>query len=170
MLCTCIMLFGKFLWCPRHNYHAKPPSATFYGGHEHSTTNFSFSFWTWIKSYSTLRQITYIWQTKLVQIDAVKFERMQINSFSDVSLLLLLSLLKFPTVPLRTSVESFTDTYQDTSRGKGGVNPYKTKLNCWVKMTGYWSLFYLTTPFQGQWSMNVELWHTGVIHCTYAEG
>ena len=33
---------------------------------------------------STLRQITYIWQIKLVQTDAIKFERTQIDSFSDV--------------------------------------------------------------------------------------
>ena len=37
-------------------------------------------------------------------------------------------------------------------------------------MTGYGSLFYLTTLVEGQLSMNVELWHTRVLHCTYAEG
>ena len=44
MLCTCIMLFSTFLRRPLHDYHAKPPNATFYAGREHLTTNFSFSF------------------------------------------------------------------------------------------------------------------------------
>ena len=47
-ICTCITLCRTFLWRSRHDYDVKPPSATFYGGHEHTTTNFPFSFETWI--------------------------------------------------------------------------------------------------------------------------
>ena len=44
-LCT---LFTTFLWRQLHDYDVKPPNATFYGCREHRTTNFLFSFWTWI--------------------------------------------------------------------------------------------------------------------------
>ena len=33
-----------------HNYDVKPLNATFYGGREHTATNFPLSFLTWIKS------------------------------------------------------------------------------------------------------------------------
>ena len=49
LLCTCITLFSTFLWRPLHDYDVKPPNATFYGGRGHTTTNFPFSIWTWIK-------------------------------------------------------------------------------------------------------------------------
>ena len=39
-LCKCIMLFSTFLWRPLHDYDMKPLNATFYGGHEYTTTNF----------------------------------------------------------------------------------------------------------------------------------
>ena len=40
-LCKCITLCSTFLWrSRRHDYHVKPPNATFYGGHQHTTTNF----------------------------------------------------------------------------------------------------------------------------------
>ena len=45
------MLFSTFLWRPLPYYDVKPANATFYGGREHTTTNFPFSFWTSIKSY-----------------------------------------------------------------------------------------------------------------------
>ena len=41
--------FSTFLWRPMHDYDVKPPNATFYGGRGHTTTNFPFSIWTWIK-------------------------------------------------------------------------------------------------------------------------
>ena len=41
--------FSTFLWRPLHDYDVKPPNATFYGGRGHTTTNFPFSIWTWIK-------------------------------------------------------------------------------------------------------------------------
>ena len=40
---------STFLWRPMHDYDVKPPNATFYGGRGHTTTNFPFSIWTWIK-------------------------------------------------------------------------------------------------------------------------
>ena len=49
-LCPCVKLFSTFLWRPLHDYDVKPPNASFYGGSKHTTTNFPFSFWTWIKS------------------------------------------------------------------------------------------------------------------------
>ena len=54
--CTCITLFSTFLWRPLHDYDVKPPNATFYGGRGYSTTNYPFSFWTWIKSLRTRLQ------------------------------------------------------------------------------------------------------------------
>ena len=38
-----------FLWCPLHNYDVKIANATFYGGSENTTQNFSSSFWTSIQ-------------------------------------------------------------------------------------------------------------------------
>ena len=51
-LCTCITLFSTFLWrlLHAHDYDVKPANVTFYGGRKHTTTNFPFSFWNWIKS------------------------------------------------------------------------------------------------------------------------
>ena len=40
----------SFPWRPLHDYDVKHPNATFHGGPEHTTTNFPFSFWSWIKS------------------------------------------------------------------------------------------------------------------------
>ena len=40
---------STFLWRPLHDYDVKPPNLTFYGGRGHTTTNFSSSFWNWIK-------------------------------------------------------------------------------------------------------------------------
>ena len=42
---------SRFLvWCPLRDFDVKPPNLPFYGGREHTTTNFPSSFWTWIKS------------------------------------------------------------------------------------------------------------------------
>ena len=49
LLCTCITLFSAFLWRPLHDYDVKRPNATLYGGLGHTTTNFPFAIWTWIK-------------------------------------------------------------------------------------------------------------------------
>ena len=49
-LCTCISLFSTFPWRPPHDYDVKPLNLTTCGGRGHTTTNFPFSFWNWIKS------------------------------------------------------------------------------------------------------------------------
>lgn len=66
-----------------HNYDVKPPNATFYGGREHTATNFPLSFLTWIKS---LRIQLYETFDKLngMDIDSMKIERTQIHFFSDL--------------------------------------------------------------------------------------
>ena len=43
-------LFSRFPWRPWNDYNVKPPNATFYGGRKHRTTNFPFSFSSWINS------------------------------------------------------------------------------------------------------------------------
>ena len=92
-LCTCITLFSTFLWRSMNFYDVKPPNATFCGGRKHTTTNFSFSFWTWMRCLRILLQqcfayivwkrakIAHIWHIERVQIDAKKFERMQFYFF-----------------------------------------------------------------------------------------
>ena len=42
--------FSTFLWRPLHDYDVKPLNLTTCGGRGHTTTNFPFSFWNWIKS------------------------------------------------------------------------------------------------------------------------
>ena len=42
-------LFSTFLLRPLHDYDVKPSNATFCRGRGHTTTNFPFSIWTWIK-------------------------------------------------------------------------------------------------------------------------
>ena len=81
--------FSTFLWRPLHDYDVKPPNATFYGGHKHT-----FSFWSWIKApkNSTSGGITYIWQIERVQIGAIKF------SWVMLSLSLPWSLLRLPSI------------------------------------------------------------------------
>ena len=43
-------VFTTFLWRPLHDYDVKPLNLTTCGGRGHTTTNFPFSFWNWIKS------------------------------------------------------------------------------------------------------------------------
>ena len=72
-LCMCITIFSKFLWRSLHN-DVKPRNATFYGGSERTTTNFSSPFWTWIMFLRIQLQEksqAYIWQFGRVQIDAI---------------------------------------------------------------------------------------------------
>ena len=92
-LCTCITLFSTFLWRQPHDYDVKPPYATFYGGREHTTTNFLFSFSTWIiiqiynSNNSTPGKMAgYICQIERVQKDAIEIERMQIHFLATFSL------------------------------------------------------------------------------------
>ena len=59
--------FLTFLWCSLHDYKVKPSNATFCGGRGHTTTDFHFSLWTWIKPY--------IWQIERFEVNAIKFER-----------------------------------------------------------------------------------------------
>ena len=81
--------FSTFLWRPLHDYDVKPPNATFYGGHKHT-----FSFWSWIKApkNSTSGGITYIWQIERVQIGAIKFSWVMLSLSLPWSLLRLLSI------------------------------------------------------------------------------
>ena len=44
-----ITLFSTFLLRPLHDYDVKPSNPTFCRGRGHTTTNFPFSIWTWIK-------------------------------------------------------------------------------------------------------------------------
>ena len=76
----------KFLWRPLHDYNTKPPNATFYGGRGHTTTNFPFSIWTWIKPLRIQLQEKSPTFDELsgFQIDTIKFERTQIHFFSGV--------------------------------------------------------------------------------------
>ena len=97
-LCKCITLCSTFLWrSRRHDYHVKPPNATFYGGHQHTTTNFPIFLEPGLKKNPG--KIAYIWQIERVQRDAKRFERTQIYFVSDVSPSS--SLLKFPVVDYR---------------------------------------------------------------------
>ena len=75
------MLFSTFLWRSLHDYDVKPPNLTFYRGRGHTMTNFPSSFWTWTKSFknSTPGKVASFWHIEWVQIDAIKFERMQIH-------------------------------------------------------------------------------------------
>ena len=59
-------LFSRFPWRPWNDYNVKPPNATFYGGREHRTTNFSFFFFKLNKflKNSTPGEIAYIWQIR----------------------------------------------------------------------------------------------------------
>ena len=57
-LCTCITLLSTFLWRPLHHYRVKRPNVTFFGGRGHTTTNFPFSIWTWIKPWRVQLQET----------------------------------------------------------------------------------------------------------------
>ena len=75
-------LTSAFLWRPLHDYDKIPPNVTFYGGRGHTTTNFSFSMWTWMKPLRT--QLQEKSPIERFQIDAIKFERKQIHFFSDV--------------------------------------------------------------------------------------
>ena len=74
---------STFLWRPLHDYDVKPSYATFYGGREHTTTNFLFFFLksNWIKSLRIQLQEK---SSTFDKIDATKFERMQIRLFSNV--------------------------------------------------------------------------------------
>ena len=83
LFCTCITLFSTFLWRPLHEYDVKPPNATSYGGRGHMTANFPFFIWTWIEPLRIQLQekLPIFWRIERFQIDAIKFERTQINFF-----------------------------------------------------------------------------------------
>ena len=86
LFCTCITLFSTFLWRPLHEYDVKPPNATSYGGRGHTTANFPFFIKTWIKPLKIQLQekLHIFWRIERFQIDAIKFERTQINFLGDV--------------------------------------------------------------------------------------
>ena len=48
-LCTCITLFCHFFAVTVHDYCVKMPHFAFCGGRKQATTNFSFSFLTWVR-------------------------------------------------------------------------------------------------------------------------
>ena len=84
-LCTCITLFSTFLWHPLHFHDATLPNATFYGGREHKTRSFSFSFWTWLQISSwKIRRPNFQWQINWESwINSIKFRITQIHFFID---------------------------------------------------------------------------------------
>ena len=88
LFCTCITLFSTFLWLPLHDYDMKPPNAMFYGGRGHTTTNFPFSIWTWIKPLRIELQekspISDEFERFQIHVVTIKFERTQIHFFSNV--------------------------------------------------------------------------------------
>ena len=67
----------------QHNQDVKFPDGTFYGGHRHTTTNFSFCFYMGAKN-STTENYTCIWHSKRVGIIAAMFEKTQVHFNSDV--------------------------------------------------------------------------------------
>ena len=64
-----------------HDYDVKMPNFAFYGGRKQATTKFYFSFWA---RNSASGGFAYNWQSKLVEIIAIKTERTQIHFLSDV--------------------------------------------------------------------------------------
>ena len=100
-LCTFITLFSTFLWRPLHDYQTwNVLMRRFMEDVNIRGRNFPFSFCSWIKSWRIhVQQKSPIFD-KFFQIDAIKFERMQIQ-FSGATPFPLPSsslLLKFPLV------------------------------------------------------------------------
>ena len=96
----CISHFLYIFSQSLHTYNVKFPQETFYhdGGHKHNTTNFSFTFYTWIQSpriQSQENSPTFDIFSELELGILTKFEEKQ-HLFNNVTFLLLLplSLLK----------------------------------------------------------------------------
>ena len=68
-------------WPSLHEFDMKMPNFMFYGGRKQATTNFSFSFWTWMQSP---RNFAYIWHFDRIEINARKFEKTRVQFKSDV--------------------------------------------------------------------------------------
>ena len=85
-LCTCITLFSTFVWRPLHDYDMKPSECdvlwrTWTYGDRFSLLYFNMD--NALKN-STVGKVAYIWRIERFQKDAIKFERTQIDFFSDV--------------------------------------------------------------------------------------
>ena len=81
----CITLSNTFLWRPLHDYDVKPPNLLFYGGRGHNDDKVSVIVLNLNKIFknSTPGKVACIWHIERVQIDTIKFERMQTNFFTD---------------------------------------------------------------------------------------
>ena len=83
--CTCITLFGTFLWRSQHDPNVTLPDATFYRGRDHTATNSRFSFTLGrVLKNSTPGKFANICQ--LTQLNARKRVWKTTNSFSSVTL------------------------------------------------------------------------------------
>ena len=73
--------FSTFLWRPLHDYDVKLPNATW-----KYDDKFSLLYLNVDKALnnSSPGKVAYIWRIERFRIDAIKFERTQINFFSDV--------------------------------------------------------------------------------------
>ena len=81
-LCTCITLFSTFLWRPLHDYQTwNVLMWCFMKDMNIRGRNFPLSFWSWNKSWRFQVQQKSPVFDKFFQIDAIKFERMQIQFF-----------------------------------------------------------------------------------------
>lgn len=97
--CTCITLFGTFLWRSQHDPNVNLPVATFYRGRDHTSTNsrFSFTLGSVLKNsapgkFANICQLTQLNERKRVWKTAL-------NSFSSVTLLLRWSWLLLLNLP-----------------------------------------------------------------------
>ena len=95
---ACASRFLVHFFRPLHDYDMKPPNLTFYGGRGHTTTNFSSSFWAWIKSLRIQLQekspaFDILSRSKQTRLSLKENKFIFLPSFS---LALLSSLLKVP--------------------------------------------------------------------------
>ena len=84
-LLTCSFLFLYISLPSLHDCDLKLPQATFYGGHKHKPTNFSFSLnLVAVPKKSIPGKFTNIWDFTPIRIIATKFEKQRIFFNSDV--------------------------------------------------------------------------------------
>ena len=107
-LCT---FFSTFLWRPLQDYYVKPPNATFYGGGGHTTTHFLLLYLNMEKALknSTAGEVAYIWRIERFQMDAIRFERIQIHVLVMFSLPLSSKLLQVSNKPRRQPPSPWND-------------------------------------------------------------
>ena len=83
--CTCITLFGTFLWRSQHDPNVNLPDATFYSGRDHTATNSPFSF-TLERVLKNSAPGKFANIFKLTQLNERKRVWKTANSFSSVTL------------------------------------------------------------------------------------